>query len=389
MVGDDRGPSEHGGGQAERLHHLAHVAGEGRHARRPLGPGRLQAQQVAVVLEHGPAAGRVGDDRIEVPARAGGPLPGVDVGLGGELRVGLPPHVVDEGATAPGARHHRHLGAVAGQQAHRRLVDCGAEHLLGTAGEQRHPHAPRSQGREDLGPVDGRRSGGRARGEGEHRAEATRQQPAEGSGEDGADQRQAEQRRARQHERDHGAERALTPGTPVGLLDARPCLVDKVHVVDAGRTGGHAREAGEAPVDVERHPGRGRPVSFQHVLDQVNASAGAVQFVSEQDIRRTGGRAEATMHAGPENGVGLPELRIGQLLNREPRLHRCLRHSPAYMRPGLRTPLGSKPSLTRRVRARSGAGWGSNTGTRERTAAAARTRVAWPPLLASAVRTSP
>src|SRR5439155_24607735 len=61
---------------------------------------------------------------------------------------------------------------------------------------------------------------------------------------------------------------------------------------------------------------------------------------------------------------------------------------PAYIRPGLRMPLGSKPSLTRFVNAASAASCGSNTSTAARKAAGARTSVACPPQVLTACRTS-
>ena len=56
------------------------------------------------------------------------------------------------------------------------------------------------------------------------------------------------------------------------------------------------------------------------------------------------------------------------------------RYTPAHMRPGLSTPFGSKPSFTRLLRAARPASCGSNTSTDARSAAGARTSVAWPPM---------
>ena len=40
---------------------------------------------------------------------------------------------------------------------------------------------------------------------------------------------------------------------PVGFLDMRAGVIDQVHVVHAGGASGHAREAGQAAVDVGDH----------------------------------------------------------------------------------------------------------------------------------------
>src|SRR5262245_8366499 len=59
-------------------------------------------------------------------------------------------------------------------------------------------------------------------------------------------------------------------------------------------------------------------------------------------------------------------------------------YTPAHIRPGLSTPFGSKPCLTRRVRAASASSCVANTSVTARTAAGARMRVACPPQAATA-----
>ena len=76
-----------------------------------------------------------------------------------------------------------------------------------------------------------------------------------------------------------------------------PGVVDEVHVIDARGAGRHARQAGEAAVDVLDDVLRRRAVILQHVLDEIDPPPGAVEFVAEQDIGRTGRGAEAAMHA--------------------------------------------------------------------------------------------
>ncbi|MNT90624.1 hypothetical protein D3C72_2315590 [compost metagenome] len=46
-------------------------------------------------------------------------------------------------------------------------------------------------------------------------------------------------------------------------------------------------------------------VAFQHLLDQVDAPAWAVQLVAEQLVGRAGGVAEAAMHAAAQDALGL------------------------------------------------------------------------------------
>ena len=54
-------------------------------------------------------------------------------------------------------------------------------------------------------------------------------------------------------------------------------------------------------------------VVLQHVLDEVDAAARAVEFVAEQHIGRAGRGAEAAMHAGAQDLVGFRDVRIGEL----------------------------------------------------------------------------
>ena len=98
--------------------------------------------------------------------------------------------------------------------------------------------------------------------------------------------------------------------------------VDEAAVVDAGGTGRHAREAGQATVDVERHLGRRRPVVLQHVLDQVDAAARAIELVAEQHEGRARRRAEAAVHALAQHRFRLGDLRVGELREGKVGLHR-------------------------------------------------------------------
>jgi len=94
-------------------------------------------------------------------------------------------------------------------------------------------------------------------------------------------------------------------------------IVDQMHVVNARRTSGHAGEAGEAAVDMFDGLGGGWLALLQHVLDQIDAAPGAIEFIAEQDIGGAGGGAEAAMHAFPQDAVRLGDARVLQLLWRE------------------------------------------------------------------------
>jgi hypothetical protein len=98
-----------------------------------------------------------------------------------------------------------------------------------------------------------------------------------------------------------------------GRVDDAPADVDEVAVLDARRAGRLAVAAGQAAVQVQLRLAR-RLHPFQHLLDQVDAAARPVQLVAQQLVGRAGGRAEAAVHAAPQDGLGLGAIgRAGEL----------------------------------------------------------------------------
>ena len=162
-------------------------------------------------------------------------------------------------------------------------------------------------------------------------------------------------------------------------LDMRPRMIDEVHVMHARGTRCHAREARQTTVDVGHDFLGSRSVVLQHLLDQIDATARRIELVAEQNIGRAGRGAEAAMHASAQDLVCFRDLRVSELRQAEVGLHRVPRskaYRPAHIRPGLRTPRGSKLSLTRAVNAARGPRCGWNTGTSARMATGARTSMA-------------
>src|SRR3546814_3883149 len=120
-------------------------------------------------------------------------------------------------------------------------------------------------------------------------------------------------------------------------------MIDEMHVVHAGRAGRHAREARKAPVDVLDDLGGRRALLLQHVLDQVNAAARAIEFVAEKDIGRAGRGAKAAMHAFADHRFRTGHGRIGKRRLGEFSLHG--RYPPK--RPVSKMPSGSNARRTR------------------------------------------
>ena len=108
-------------------------------------------------------------------------------------------------------------------------------------------------------------------------------------------------------------------------------------------------EAGQAAVDMRDDLGVGRPAVLQHVLDQVDAAARAIELVAEHHIGRTGRRAEAAMHAFAQDLLRLRDMRIGELRGGEIGLHRSAR-----IRAGVQDAARIERCLHRAGRARRG-----------------------------------
>jgi hypothetical protein len=83
----------------------------------------------------------------------------------------------------------------------------------------------------------------------------------------------------------------------VGL---RATDVEQVVIVDAGRAGGFAVAARQAAIQMQLCL-RGWRRALEHLLDQVDAPARAVEFVAEQLIGRARRVTETAMHTGAQD----------------------------------------------------------------------------------------
>ncbi len=281
-------------------------------------------------------------------------------------------HVMCQRPTTARALRHDHLATQPAQKPDRRVVDIGVQCLLRAAGHQRDAHPAFPPGGKYLGVViaaDRRDDLWRHRN---HRPEPrVRQEPREGPRHLRPQQREAEKRRIRDHPCKHPAQRPITQGPAIGRLDMRAGMVDQVHVVHPRWAGRHAGKAGQAAVDMLDGPGIGRPAVLKHVLDQVDTTPRAVEFVAQHLVGRAGRGAKAAMHAGPQDLVGAGNAGIAKLLFGEIRLHQPIR-------PGLRMPLGSNRARRPAAIAATGADSGWNGAIRARVSVDARISVACP-----------
>ena len=158
--------------------------------------------------------------------------------------------------------------------------------------------------------------------------------------------RRREQRAVRQELLQQSARAGAAPSGRATLLSTilRPMSTSRPYL-HAGRARRLAIAAGEAAVQVQLRAARGCG-AFQHLLDQIDAAARAVELVAQQLVGRAGGGAEAAVHALAQDGVGL--VAVGRVADEfgEIGLHRCAQKS-GYSRPGLKMRAGSKAAFRR------------------------------------------
>ena len=65
----------------------------------------------------------------------------------------------------------------------------------------------------------------------------------------------------------------------------------------------------------------GRLAVLQHVLDEIDAAAWRIEFITQQQISRTRGRAKPAMHACAQDFLGFRDIGIGELVGRKVGLH--------------------------------------------------------------------
>ena len=123
------------------------VLGERGDLRRIGGKRRVLSQKIAVVLDHGAAAGRGHQDGVE-PLAGRFLAPRRDIGASPRQCVLVVAEVMGQRAAALLVPDQDDLDAVAGEETDGGLVDARRQHLLGTALEQRDPAALLAECRE-------------------------------------------------------------------------------------------------------------------------------------------------------------------------------------------------------------------------------------------------
>ena len=96
--------------------------------------------------------------------------------------------------------------------------------------------------------------------------------------------------------------RALHP-----LIDDFSSDIEQMPILDTARTGGLAVQTRQAAIQVLLSAARhGR--ALEHLFDQINAPARAIEFIAQQLIGRTGRIAKSAVHTFADNGSRLIAL---------------------------------------------------------------------------------
>ncbi|ABA49505.1 hypothetical protein BURPS1710b_3344 [Burkholderia pseudomallei 1710b] len=269
--------------------------------------GRIAAQQVRVLAHRRAAAGRVHHDRFDAALDVRPPR--VDVASRIVERFIVIAQMQPDRAAAAGFRRDHGFDAERIQHARGRDVDVRHHRRLHAAREHQHAAlAPRARPREQ------------ARARRHLVAQPLRQQRPHVL---------AEPHHGREHGRVRHEAREQAPHDPLRQrprhlrLDDLAADVDEPAVLDARRAGRLATAAREAAVEVLLRAARDFR-ALEHLLDQVDASARAVELVAEQLVGRAGRGAEAAVHAPAQDRVGV--VAVGRVADEigEVRLHRAL-----------------------------------------------------------------
>src|SRR6185437_2012884 len=159
-----------------------------------------------------------------------------------------------------------------------------------------------------------------------------------------------------------------------------PTDVQQASVADTRRACCLASATSETAIQVQLS-GAGRLGALEHLLDEIDAAARAVELISQELIGRTGCRAKPAVHAFAQDGIGLAARGSLEEGGTESGLHG---YRSGYRRPRLKMPCWSNAAFRRFwTESMAGArGWNGPSGG----FTGARYSVAWPPDRAARAR---
>ena len=231
-------------------------------------------------------------------------------------------HVMGQRPTAARAFGHDHLAALPCQQPDGSVVDIGVQRLLRTARHQRHPFAQCPLGGEALRIIVAADRRDRLGGHFEHRTQPRiRHQPRKRAPDLGPQKRQPKPRRIRQDTRQNPPQGTVAEGPFVAFFDIVAGVIYQMHIVHARGTGRHTGQTGQAAVDMFDSLFIRIAVILEHVLNQIDTPARAIQFVPQNLIGWTCGSAKTAMDTGAQNFVTARRRGVFQLFCGECGLH--------------------------------------------------------------------
>ena len=276
---------------------------------------------MAVVFHRGATARGVDDDGVQpLPVHLGAPC--LDVARRGGVAFAGFAHVMGQRPAAARAFGDDHFAALPCQQADSGVVDVGVQRLLRTARHQRHPFARCPLRGEALRVIVGADRRDRLGGHLDHRTQPrVGHQPREGPPDLRPQKCQPEPRRIGQDTRQNPPQGTVAEGPFVAFFDVIAGMIHQMHIVHARGAGRHTRQTGQAAVDVFDRLFIRIAVVLEHVLDQIDTPARAIQFVTQHLIRRACGGAKAAMHTGAQDLVAACRRGVFQLFCGECGLH--------------------------------------------------------------------
>ena len=118
----------------------------------------------------------------------------------------------------------------------------------------------------------------------------------------------------------------IAPGTRYLLFHQFTTHIDQLSVLDSRGAGSFTVAAGQAAIQVDARVNSGC-VAFDDLLDEIDATARAVQFITEQIVGRTGRQTEAAMNTFAQNGFGREDTWIIRKRGCNRGIHQALRLS--------------------------------------------------------------
>ena len=210
--------------------------------------------------------------------------PGKDVfATGGKCSWGFA-HVMSERSAAASPLRNDHITAMAAQNADCRIVDIGVEGLLHAAGHQSDASLASANRVKDLRLVIGAWRRQLLRRDVEHIMHFIGQGEGQWSGQSGPVQEHAQAFWIGQNLCQHPAEKPIGHRAAIVFFNNAAGMIDEMQIMHTGRACGHASKTAQAAINMMDGFWIWLALLLKQLLDQLDASARAVEFIARQLI---------------------------------------------------------------------------------------------------------